>query len=163
MSLNLSSSSLRGLIPLVEKRERLIEELSAVEGQITAALGGNAALPDRTAKRKGRGGSPAVRPTRPAGKRGKTKERILEALKAAGATGIAVKTLSSNLGLKNQNVHVWLSTTGKKFPEIERLGTGVYRFNSPAAGEETPPAQEKASRPRKIRNSKRKAAPRKSQ
>jgi predicted transcriptional regulator of viral defense system len=39
-----------------------------------------------------------------------------------------VKELSSKLGVKNQNVHVWFSSTGKKLGTIQRIGAGRYRL-----------------------------------
>ncbi len=66
------------------------------------------------------------------GKRGALKEKILTALKAAGDKGVAVKELSAKLGVKNQNVHVWFSSTGKKLGTIQRIGEGRYRLKAGA-------------------------------
>ena len=56
------------------------------------------------------------------------KARILAALRTAGDKGVAVKELSAKLGVKNQNVHVWFSSTGKKLGTIQRVGAGRYRL-----------------------------------
>jgi hypothetical protein len=56
------------------------------------------------------------------------KARIIAALRAAGDKGIAVKDLSKKLGVKNQNVHVWFSSTGKNVSGIQKIGAGAYRL-----------------------------------
>ena len=62
------------------------------------------------------------------GRRGALKARILASLRTAGDKGVAVKDLSAKLGVKNQNVHVWFSSTGKKLGTIQRIGAGRYRL-----------------------------------
>jgi len=66
-------------------------------------------------------------------KRGALKGDILKLLAAAGPEGVSVKDISSALGVKNQNVHVWFSTTGKKMPEIGKVGEARYAYKAPAA------------------------------
>lgn len=132
MSLNLSSASLRALIPLTEKREKLLGELSAVEAKISAALGTTVASAKPTTRRGGEVGN--TRSAKPAkrgskrGKRGAVKELILAGLKEAGEAGIAVKHLAAKLAIKPQNLHVWFHTTGKKSGLVKALGKGVYRL-----------------------------------
>lgn len=150
MSLNISTASLRALISLTEKKEKLTKELSSIEGQISAVFGGAAFTASKSAVRKIRGGGDVGngRPKRlgkKRGKHGKTKGLILEALKAAGSAGISVKELSAKLGLKNSNVHVWFSTTGKTLKEIQKTGKGTYRFHESGATAESPVAAVKAS------------------
>lgn len=64
------------------------------------------------------------------GKRGALKGDIIKLLSAAGPEGISVKDISSTLGVKNQNVHVWFSTTGKKLPEISKVGEARYAYKA---------------------------------
>jgi len=126
------------LVPLTEKREKLLEKLSAIEAQISSALNGGTAK--ATARRGGSGGK--IRSAKPVkqsgngGKRGAVKELILAGLKEAGEAGIAVKHLAAKLAIKPQNLHVWLHTTGKKSGLIEAVGKGVYRLKQ-AVGVET--------------------------
>jgi len=154
MSLNnLSTASLEKLISLVKKREALQAELAAVEQQLSAALGETSApaaaspAPKR-GRRKGKKvkaaatapagtAAPAVKPVasvakaaKPAkkGKRGALKESVLAALKAAGSEGIAVKDLSAKLGVKNQNLHVWFSTTGKTVKGLKKTKAGTWAY-----------------------------------
>lgn len=153
MSLNnLSIASLEKLISLVKKSEALQAELTAVEQQLSAALGGTsipaAASPaPKRGRRKGKKvkaapapavtAAPAVKPVasvakaaKPAkkGKRGALKESVLAALKAAGSEGIAVKDLSAKLGVKNQNLHVWFSTTGKTVAGLKKTKAGTWTY-----------------------------------
>ncbi len=63
-----------------------------------------------------------------AGRRGALKSQILKLLSTAGPEGASVKDISAKLGVKNQNVHVWFSTTGKKLPEVAKVGEARYAF-----------------------------------
>jgi hypothetical protein len=62
------------------------------------------------------------------GRRGALKSQILKLLANAGAEGASVKDISAQLGVKNQNVHVWFSTTGKKLPEVTKVGEARYAY-----------------------------------
>lgn len=132
MNLNLSSASLRSLIALTEKREKLTAELTSVEKQIAAAIDGNT-----TASPAPRIQKSQARPVKSRGKRVAVKELILAGLKEAGDAGIAVKHLAAKLGIKPQNIHVWLHTTGKKSGLVKALGKGVYRLEE-SLGVEAP-------------------------
>lgn len=141
MSLNLSSASLRELVTLTEKREKLTNELSAIEAQIAAAIGGTSPKNGRKVESKR-----AVKAQKKRGKRGAVKELVLAALKEAGEAGIAVKHLAAKLAIKPQNLHVWFHTTGKKSGLVEAAGKGVYRLKQ-AVGVETPASIVKAPKP----------------
>jgi len=64
------------------------------------------------------------------GKRGALKELILAELKTAGSKGVSVKDLSAKLGVKNQNVHVWFSTTGKTVSGLKKSGPGRWELQA---------------------------------
>ena len=146
---NLSTAGLEKLIALVKKRETLQAELAAIELELTAALGGGsapAAKAPKTRKVRGKGKKAKAAPVakeapkaaapapaaKPApvkkGKRGALKESVLAALKAAGPAGIAVKDLSAKLGVKNQNLHVWFSTTGKTVKGLKKTKAGTWAY-----------------------------------
>jgi hypothetical protein len=141
MSLNISTASLRSLIILAEKREKLMAELASIEKQIAAAIEGSTPVVKTVSSRKIRGGElgnarlPRVPKKR--GKRGAMKELILAGLKEAGDAGIAVRHLAAKLALKPGSVHVWFGTTGKKSGLTEALGKGIYRLKQ-SVGAETP-------------------------
>lgn len=132
----LSTSFLENLIKLTKKREALSAELKSVEAELSAAYsGGKPATGIIKLKRRGR--RPGVKTSASAvkaagkkggGRRGALKTKIVAALRAAGDKGMAVKDLSKKIGVKNQNVHVWFSSTGKKMDVIQKIGSGSYRL-----------------------------------
>jgi hypothetical protein len=138
---NLTTGALRNLIKLTERKEVLARQIETIEAELAALISGKPAAKRRgrpTGKRSGRPATGARR-GRKAGKtkkvgtsnragRGSLKKKIFTALKAAGEKGVKVTELSKRLGVKNANVHVWFSTTGKKFPEIVRTGKGEFKL-----------------------------------
>ena len=134
----LNPDTLRELLKLSEEKLALQKKVEAIDARITALGSGKApaktAAPTAPAKRRGRpAGSKTAAPKAPkaeGGKRGALKSRILKFLSQAGPEGASVKDISAKLGVKNQNVHVWFSTTGKKLPEIKKVGEARYAFAS---------------------------------
>jgi DNA-binding NarL/FixJ family response regulator len=135
----IDTSTLESLIKLTKKRDILLDELKTLEAAISSVSAGEKSEPSGVIRRRGRGRRRSTVPaaeTKPAkaseaatsGRRGALKARILAALKSAGDKGVAVKELSAKLGVKNQNVHVWFSSTGKKLGTIQRVGAGRYRL-----------------------------------
>ena len=162
MSLNLSSAVLRSLVSLIEKREKLLGEVAAIEKQISSALGESSFDSPEPSRRLGRkvGNTRVAKPAKQGGKRGKTKELILGALKEAGANGISVKELSAKLGLKSPNLHVWFATTGKKLTEKAR--PGIYRLKESGGVIETPVVGENPEKKKTSGKGKRKTSTQKS-
>lgn len=152
MNLNISTTSLRALIVLTEKREKLTDELATVEKQITSAIGGTASKIQTPKIRKGTegGNGRTAKAPKKRAKRGAVKELILAGLKEAGEAGIAVKHLAVKLGIKPQNIHVWLHTTGKKGGFVKALGKGVYRLEE-SIGVATAQSSLNAPKPEPIR------------
>ena len=133
----ITTSTLEALVKLTKKRDAILADLKRVEASMASLYSGGKSEPSVTRRRKGKGGRRSVvaevraakASGEPAGgRRGALKARILAALKAAGDKGVAVKELSAKLGVKNQNVHVWFSSTGKKLGTIQRVGAGRYRL-----------------------------------
>ena len=125
---NLTSQSLRSILPLTEKREALIAKLEQVEAEIAKALDGTSVGNGRTVRKETlRVSATATVPGKRA-KRGAVRELILAGLREAGDAGIAVKHLATQIGIKPQNIHVWMHTTGKKSGLVRALGNGVYRL-----------------------------------
>lgn len=139
---NISSSALKNLIKLTERKEGLVREIEKIEAQLSSLLGGKAVRSSgkrrgRPAKKKAGRPAKAKKAGRPAKKaagagkrapRGQIKKKILAALKAAGDAGMKVTDLSKKIGVKNANVHVWFSSTGKKLPEIKRVGKAHFKL-----------------------------------
>jgi hypothetical protein len=135
----INTSILESLIKLTKKRDVLLNELKKLETAIAGVYSGGKSETRVVRRRKGRGRRRLAAPAAGArvgraarvpvsGRRGALKARILAALRAAGDKGVAVKELSAKLGVKNQNVHVWFSSTGKKLGTIQRVGAGRYRL-----------------------------------
>jgi hypothetical protein len=131
----LNPNTLRELLKLSEEKLALQKKVEAIDARISALGSGKApaktAAPAAPGKRRGRpAGSKNAAPKAPkeGGKRGALKSRILKFLSQAGPEGASVKDISEKLGVKNQNVHVWFSTTGKKLPEIKKVGEARYAF-----------------------------------
>lgn len=136
---NISSNALKNLIKLTQRKEGLLNEIQKIESQLASLITGKPAR--TTGKRRGRpakakkAGRPAKAAKAAKGRspskrapRGQIKKKILTALKAAGDAGMKVTDLSKKIGVKNANVHVWFSSTGKKLPEIKRVGKGHFKL-----------------------------------
>ena len=130
---NITSTGLRNLIKLTERKESLIKQIEAIEGELASLITGKTVR--ISGKRRGR---PAKKVAKaPARKvsvkakrapRGAIKKKIIAALKSAGDAGMKVTDLSKKIGVKNANVHVWFSSTGSKLPEIKKVGKGHYKL-----------------------------------
>lgn len=147
---SLNPDVLRELLKLSEQKSSLVKQIEAIDARIAAISTGKAtAAPVKrgrpakakasTAPKTGKRGRPAKSapkaekaPKAARGKRGALKNDILDLLAKAGPEGITVKDISTKLGVKNQNVHVWFSTTGKKMSEIAKVGEARYAL-APAA------------------------------
>ena len=130
---NINTGALRNLIKLTDRKESLLSEIEKIEKQLASLLTGKAVR--ATGKRRGRPAkkgkaTKAVKAGRSAKRapRGTLKKKIFAALKAAGEAGLKVTDLSKKIGVKNANVHVWFSSTGKKLPEIKRVGKGHFKL-----------------------------------
>jgi hypothetical protein len=135
---NITSTGLRNLIKLTERKESLIKQIEAIEGELASLFTGKRVR--ITGKRRGRpakkGAKTSAKPV--AGKakrapRGAIKKKIIAALKSAGDAGMKVTDLSKKIGVKNANVHVWFSSTGSKLPEIKKVGKGHYKLQEKKA------------------------------
>ena len=152
MSLNnITSSQLRSLISIVERKERLQEELAEIESKLSIyvsqvqARRGLRPTPKprrlRVSKplevvgpkprvQKGRLNPERVSHGLKLGKkRGSLKDLILLALKKAGQQGLGVKELAEALGAKSNRLHVWFSTTGKNVDGLTKVGPGRWTYD----------------------------------
>lgn len=127
---NINTGALRNLIRLTERKESLVHEIQKIERQLASIISGKSA--PKAGKRRGRPvGKKSAKPVARKAKRaprGSLKKKIFAALKAAGDSGMKATELSKKIGVKNANVHVWFSSTGRKFPEIKRVGKGHFKF-----------------------------------
>ncbi|NBZ95339.1 MAG: hypothetical protein EBR40_02735 [Proteobacteria bacterium] len=130
---NINSGALRNLIKLTDRKESLLAEIEKIEGQLASLISGKAIR--TSGKRRGRPAkkgkvtkAPKAGRSAKRAPRGTLKKKIVAALKAAGEAGMKVTDLSKKIGVKNANVHVWFSSTGKKLPEIKRVGKGHFKL-----------------------------------
>jgi hypothetical protein len=149
MSLNnITSSELRKLISIVERKESVQEELAEIESKLSAYLSPEPPSPATRGPRRTRKSralevkapKPKVRQTesksaslsrgpKPGQRPGALKDSILAALQKAGDEGLAVKDLAAALGVKSQNIHVWFSSTGRKVKGVTKVGAGRWKYN----------------------------------
>ena len=150
MSLNnITSSQLRSLIPIVERKERLQEELAEIESKLSIYLSPAPVRRDLRPTPKPRrlrvSKTFEVRAPEPRVQKGKLKpepvsrglkgkkralkDLILIALKKAGHEGLAVKELAAALGAKSNRLHVWFSTTGKNVEGLTKVGPGRWTYD----------------------------------
>lgn len=154
MSLNnITSSELRRLISIVERKEGVKEELAKIESKLSAYLSPEPATPIARVDRRTRAAralhvsealgakahrskarqtvvkTVSSRGPKPGQRRGALKDSILSALQKAGADGLAVKDLAAALGVKSQNVHVWFSSTGRKVKGVTKIAAGRWKYN----------------------------------
>ncbi|MCF7729939.1 MAG: hypothetical protein K9M81_06195 [Chthoniobacterales bacterium] len=126
-------SVLREMLKLSERKEELLKELKELEEKIIShASDFNSATPSKFKKPKKIGvhATQKINSSEKISKRasrGTMKVIVLDALKEAGPAGIKIPELAHKIGVKNANLHVWFSNTGKKLPEIERIGVGLFR------------------------------------
>ena len=146
MSLNnITSAELRQLISIVERKERVQEELREIESKLSTYVSPESTTPSTRTPRRTRK-SRAVRASKqplevkaPKSKvqqaesetgqrRGALKDSILAALQKADGAGIAIKDLSRTLGVKAQNLHVWFSSTGRKVKGVTKVSAGRWAY-----------------------------------
>jgi hypothetical protein len=132
----LNTDVLRDLLKLTEQKADLQKQIAAIDSSLAALVSGTAGAAPVVRARRGR--KPKAASEQPAkvkepktrgrraGRRGALKERILALLAVAGADGMAVRDIAAKLGAKNQNIHVWFSTTGKKLKEVRKVGEARY-------------------------------------
>ena len=133
-----TSTSLKSLSKLIEKKESLVAEIAKIEAAVASLLTGKPAK--APVKRRGRPAKKvaAVKKSAPAKKAPKTVKKrasrgglgakVLKALEAAGDAGVKVADLAKSLKVNGTNLHVWFATTGKKNPAIKKVGKGHYKL-----------------------------------
>jgi hypothetical protein len=151
---NSQISRLKEMLHLEERREAIQNELDNILNKLTSLKDdivndSGAALksiknritgaPKSPAKRKpgrpaksasAKPAAPAARGARRGTRRGALKEKIMQELQTAGAKGITVKDLSEKLSVPYKNLYIWFVTTGKKDPNIKKVGQAKYKLES---------------------------------
>jgi len=118
----LTTSQFKQIIALMKQKEDLEARLGKINAQLAAFEGGAPAK------------SAAVKPGRKAGKktarapRGALKAEIINALKAAGKTGLSVGELAKKMGVTSARMFNWFYATGKNVPQIKPAGKARYAW-----------------------------------
>jgi hypothetical protein len=132
---DLTTQTLKSLVKLTDKKEKLSKEIEKIEAQLGALFTGKA--PKVSGKRRGRPAKKGVKASKKAPKaaakakrspRGGLGKKILKALDSAGDAGVKVVELAKKIGVKGTNLHIWFATTGKKNPAIKKVGKGHYQL-----------------------------------
>ena len=139
----INTITLNSLIRLTKRKDALHKQVQKIEEQLAGLFGGKSAAAKAPAKRGRKPGKKAkiakakkiAKPAKakPAKsgvrkRRSALKDQVFVALKQAGKTGTSVKDIADKIKIKPQNLHVWFSTTGKKFPQIVKIEQGRYRL-----------------------------------
>ncbi|MEO6741896.1 MAG: hypothetical protein ABIP20_16755 [Chthoniobacteraceae bacterium] len=109
-----------------------LDQLHTRIEHISAALFSASAAAPATATVKSKGGASSGRPVssgkKPRAARGELKQRILEALAAAGNAGVRVRDLAVSIGSKPAALHSWFQFARKSIKAVRKAGTGRYRL-----------------------------------
>jgi len=106
----MKSSQLRQIADLLERRENLLEELAGVENQLRASGW----------KEDGQPGAPSQ------GRGGYLKNTIIPLIQSAGDSGITIDQLAQALQRSSQRINIWYHMTGRKIPNIQRVGSKLH-------------------------------------
>ena len=124
MLVDISSATLRKMVKLSERKEKLLSQIQELDRQIVALQ----QPAPRNSKEPAPGASGINRRKRRA-PRGALKAKIVGALRASGQRGLTIHELSEKLSVKPANLYVWFNDTGRKTRGIKKLGPAKYRFS----------------------------------
>jgi hypothetical protein len=126
---NIPSATLKQLVRLSERKERLMAQIQEIDREmlrvqdrfgIPAVEGDQRAPVTVSRSRSG--------PLRPRSKRGVLKEKIIRALRGAGKKGATISELSKKLKVPNANLYVWFNGTGRNVRGIKKIGVAKYQL-----------------------------------
>ena len=122
---------------LEEQRGRLQAELDRVNSRLNAVQSQLFDVESSAISAPAVSAAPAVssggRRSRGRSRRGELKARVLQALVAAGSSGLRVKDLAASLGTKPANIYAWFQTAPKRIPQIKKIGEAHYRLEGSLA------------------------------
>ena len=120
----ITSEEFKRITKLLRQKETLQAQVDAIDDALAQLQ--RSVAPSRQRSRLGKSGekNDRIRPRR------KCKELIIAELQAAGQEGMTVKDLAVKLDMKPANMHAWFQGTGKKIPEIKKVGPGKYSWQA---------------------------------
>ena len=112
---------------LQSKLDQMLARLEIIKGALFSDGGNLSAVPATKLV------APAASKAAPAAKRGRAargelKQRIFQALAAAGKNGMRVRDLAVALAAKPEALHSWFQFARKSIPAIRKAGKGRYRL-----------------------------------
>jgi multidrug efflux pump subunit AcrA (membrane-fusion protein) len=145
MSLNkLNAASLAKVAGLLERREKLVTEITRIDAQLTPFDGVLGLSNSRRGSYRASGA--------PRAERGAVKAAIIDILKSAGEAGITVPQLADKLNTTPQRLHVWFGATGRGVTEIKKIAPGTYAWATPPAAKVRPSPAPKPQPKRRKKN-----------
>ncbi len=128
---NIPSAVLRKLVVLSERKEGLMARVQNIEHEMLRLQRGVEAGTGRDNK------PTRLTITRPGVRkmgrrqtgRGKLKQKIISALRAADKRGLTIADLSTRLRVKRANLYVWFNGTGRRVRAIKKIGPAKYRLS----------------------------------
>jgi hypothetical protein len=112
--------------------ERITSRLNAVQSQLFD-VESSVAVASSSAASSASSASTGGRRSRGRSRRGELKAKVLQALVAAGSSGLRVKDLAATLGTKPANIYAWFQTAPKRIPQIKKIGEAHYRLEGSLA------------------------------
>jgi len=127
MLLDISSATLRKMVRLSERKEALMSQIQELDRQMIALQepGSVESRPSVHFQRANR-----MKTGKPRTQRGALKEKIVGALRTAGARGMTIQEMSRKLKVKPANLYVWFNGTGRKTKGIKKAGPAKYQFKA---------------------------------
>jgi hypothetical protein len=122
--LDISSATLRKMVKLSERKEALMSQIQELDRQMIA-LQEPGTVESRPTVHFQR--AVGIRPAKPRTQRGALKEKIVGALRAAGAGGMTIQEMSTKLKVKPANLYVWFNGTGRKTKGVKKIGPAKYK------------------------------------
>jgi predicted phage gp36 major capsid-like protein len=124
---SLTTSDLARIQKLIERKENLAGQISAIDRQLESfetASGNGDGRVEKTLRQPAR----RTRARRGRSQRGRLKEKVVAALKSAGKEGVTVKDLASRLGSNYGNITSWFQATGSRMKEIKKVGPAQFAW-----------------------------------
>jgi hypothetical protein len=119
---SLTTGQFKQIIKLMKQKEALEARAAKIDAQLAAFEGGAAAKPAPVKPGRKPGRKVARAP------RGAFKAEVVNALKAAGKSGLSVGELAKKLGVTSARMFNWFYATGKNVSQIKPAGKARYAW-----------------------------------
>lgn len=113
---------------LQSKIDRLQMRLQNINASLFSTSGTTSAPTATKVRTSGAVSRPASSGKKPRAARGDLKQRIFEALAAAGEAGVRVRDLANSIGARPAALHSWFQFARKSIKAIRKAGKGRYRL-----------------------------------